>query len=353
MNQLKRIMVPLLSVLLGLLLGAIIMYSFGFDALNGYMVMLKGAFGTPFFIGETLRNAAPLIVIALGFSVAYTAGFFNIGLSGQAVCGWLASVWVGLLFPDLPKFILLPLAILAGMIAGAIWAGIAGVLKAYFNTSEVIVTIMLNHTAFFVSNYIVRNVMTEQADSTAHVGENASMRLQWLTQMTQNSTLHMGIFISLVMVLIMYWLMQKTNLGFEIKAVGLNKHASDYAGISTKQVIITSMLISGALAGLGGSMEGLGNFRNIFIFGSLPSIGFDGLAVSLLGAGNPIGILFSGLLFGVLRVGGNSMPLSAQIPSEVVGIVSASIIFFVGSSYVIRFAIDKFNAKNVKAKVGD
>src|SRR5699024_5841771 len=166
----------------------------------GYVAMFRGALSNPFYIGQTLRMAAPLIVIGLGFAVANTAGFFNIGLSGQVLMGWFASIVVAQTLPDLQKFILLPLAIIAGMIAGAIWAGIAGVLRAYFDTSEVIVTIMLNHISYHTVNHIIRTYLVEVGDSTQRIGENASMRIPFLTSITNNSTLHMGIFVAIIMV---------------------------------------------------------------------------------------------------------------------------------------------------------
>ncbi|WP_313470030.1 ABC transporter permease [Carnobacterium sp.] len=337
----NNILVPIFSVILGLLLGALIMLVFGYDPIAGYQSMIKGSFGNSFYIGETLRQATPLIFTALGFSVAYTAGFFNIGVAGQALLGWLCSVWFALSFPEMPGMILLTLSVIVGAAAGAIWAGIAGFLRAYFNTSEVIVTIMLNYTALYTTNYLIRNVLTDASDSTARIPKEASLRWQWLSDLTSHSTLHAGIFLALIMALIVWILMKKTTSGFEIRAVGLNPFASKYAGMSTKRNIIISMLISGALAGLGGAMEGMGTFQNIFVQGAMPTIGFDGMAVALLGLGSPVGILFSALLFGALKIGGNSMPLMAGVPTEVVDIVIASIIFFVGANYLIRFFIDK------------
>lgn len=346
-SKYQSFLIPVLSVLLGLLLGALIMVAFGFNPAAGYGAMIKGALGKPFSIGETLRQATPLILVALGFSVANTAGFFNIGVAGQALFGWVFSVWTAMMFPDLPKFVLVPLCLLAGAIAGGLWAGIAGFLRAYFNTSEVIVTIMLNYTALSVSNYLVRNVMTAQADATPRISANASLREEWLTALTKNSSLHMGLFVALLAVVVVWVLMNKTTLGFELKTVGLNKFAAEYAGMSAKRNIILAMLISGALAGLGGAMEGLGTFQNIFSLGSLPDIGFDGLAVSLLGTGNPIGIVFSALIFGILRIGGNTMP-TAGVPKEIVSIVMAAIIFFVGANYIIRLALEKFGKNDKK-----
>lgn len=349
-TRFQNIAVPLLSVLLGILIGAIIMAVFGYDPLKGYTAMIKGALFTPFYIGQTLRLMAPLVVIALGFAVANVAGFFNIGVAGQVLVGWLASIIVANAFPDLPKIILLPLSILAGMTAGAFWAGIAGYLRAYFNTSEVIVTIMLNHIAFYMTNYFVREVLTNGSDSTPRISTNASLRIPFLSSITNNSTLHGGIFISVIMVIVVWFLLNKTTYGFEFRAVGLNSSAADYAGMNAKKNIILAMLVSGALAGLGGAMEGLGNFQNIFVQGVVPTIGFDGMGVALLGSSSPIGILFSAFLFSVLKTGGTSMPLISGAPNEIVDIVIALIIFFVGANYIIRLLFAKMN-KSAKKEV--
>lgn len=341
-SQTRAILVPILSVLLGLVVGAIIMVAFNYNPIVGYQALFDGAFGTPFNLGQSIRAATPLIFTGLGFAVAYTAGFFNIGLSGQALCGWLVSVTIGLLWPEGPTYLVLPLAILGGAVAGALWAAIAGVLKAYFNTSEVITTIMLNYTIVYISDYTVRNILTPRADATPKVGPNASLRLDFLTEWTNGSTLHGGIFLALIAVIVVYILMNKTTIGFELKAVGLNKHAAQYAGMNSKRNIILSMVISGFLAGLGGVMNGLGEFGNIFLLnGVAPAIGFDGMAVALLGGLNPFGTVLAAILFGGLNTGSSLMPLAAQIPSEVVDIVTAIIIFFVGSSYVITYFMDK------------
>lgn len=342
MQKYRGVFVPILTVIIGLVFGALVMLVFNFDPIAGYKALYTGAFGTPFATGQTIRAATPLIFTGLGFAVASTAGFFNIGLAGQALAGWLVSVWIGVSFPEGPKLIILPLAVLGGMAAGALWAAIAGFLKAFFNTSEVIVTIMLNYVAVYISDYVVRNVMTDRMDRSPFVGENASLDIQWLTDITKGSTIHAGIFLAIIGVFIVYILMKRTTVGFEFEAVGLNRHAANYAGMNAKKNIVLAMVISGGLAGLGGVMSGLGEFGNIFMQnGVAPDIGFDGMAVALLGANNPIGVLFSAFLFGALKTGGNLMPLAARVPQEVVDIVTGSIIFFVGSSYIITYFLDK------------
>ena len=339
--RLNTILVPLLSVFLGMVIGALVMLVLKFNPIEGYKALFQGAFGSEFYIGETLRQTAPLILTALGFAVANIAGFFNIGVAGQALVGWLASVWFTLAFPNIPGPLLIVLSLLVGATAGALLAGIAGALRAYFDTSEVITTIMLNYVALYIVNYLIRNVITESSDTTPRILPEASLRMEWLTSLTKNSTLHMGIFISLIVAVLVWVLLKKTTLGFEIRSVGLNPFASEYAGMSTKRIIILSMLLSGALAGLGGAIDGIGNYRNIFVQGSMPMLGFDGLAVALLGLSHPIGIIFASLLFGALKIGGTSIPLRTGLPVEVVDIIIAFIIFFVGANYIIRFFIDR------------
>lgn len=344
-EKIRNLLVPILSVVMGLVLGAIIMAAFGYNPIVGYQSMLNAALGTQRGIGETLRQATPLIFTALGFSVANSAGFFNIGLSGQALCGWIVSVWTALAFPDLPKLILLPLCVILGAAAGAAAAAIPGMLRAFFGTSEVIVTIMMNYILLYTSTFMLQDVMPESfrssLDSTNAITQNASLRLPWLTQFFGGSRVSGGLFLALIMLALVWFLMKKTTLGFEIRSVGLNPFASEYAGMSSKRTIILSMIISGGLAGLGGVVEGLGTYQNFFVQTTSLAIGFDGMAVSLLGAGSAIGIFLSAILFSILKIGGLGMQTIAEIPFEIVNVSIALIIFFVGINFVIRLAMAK------------
>lgn len=362
-EKIRNILIPVLSVLLGFLLGAIIMWAFGYDAIGGYKTMINTAFLdprtkmiNPKSIGEIFVTAGPLIFTGLGFSVANSAGFFNIGLSGQALCGWVASIWVALSMPNAPKYIVVPAAVLAGAAAGAFAAAIPGLLRAFFGTSEVITTIMLNYVFLYASTHIVNNVMSADIMSnkgvTKIVGANGSLRTAWLTEMSNGSRLNLGIFLALIFLILVWFLMKKTTLGYEIRSVGLNPFASEYAGMSSKRTIVISMVISGTLAGLGGVVQGLGTFQNFFVQGSSLSIGFDGMAVSLLGSGTSVGILLAALLFSILKLGGQGMQF-AGIPTELVDVVIASIIFFIGISYLIRFLLAKFPQKKKEAIVAE
>lgn len=345
-SKLFKVLVPLTSVLAGLVVGAIVMAIFGYDPFLNYASLFTGALGDANAIGETLRELTPLILTALGFSIASTAGFFNIGGAGQALMGWMASVSFALNFSSLPHWLLLLGSIMAGAIAGGIWAGIAGVLKAYLGTSEVITTIMLNYIALYLSSFLVKNFLAQdQSDFSKTIPEGARLRTPFLEHLTQNSTFNYGIIISLIMVIVVYFLIQRTKVGYEYRAVGLNDKAANYAGMNVKKVIISAMVVSGALAGLGGAVEGLGNYENIYVMTSLPDIGFNGMAVSLLASGNPIGIVFSGLLFSILKIGGLSISVVSTTPPEIVDIVIATIIFFVGINYVIKIGLEKLSKK--------
>jgi simple sugar transport system permease protein len=343
----KNIIVPILAVLLGIIVGTIIMLITGYDAGAAFIALWDGAFGDIYYTGETIRQVTPYILAGLAVGFAFKTGLFNIGVEGQLIVGWLAAVWVGVAF-ELPKVIHLPLAVLAAAAAGALWAFIPGLLKAKFRVHEVIVTIMMNYIALHVANYIIRTVLSEKSDRTADVFPSASLRSPFLEGLTDYSRLHWGIIVALICVFIMWFILEKTSRGYELKAVGFNQHASEYAGMSVKSNIILSMVISGAFAGLAGAMEGLGTFGYASIRGGFTGVGFDGIAVALLGGNTPIGIILAAILFGSLKVGALNMPLEAGVPNELVDIIIALIVFFVAASYMIRIFIDRIGKKGAK-----
>ncbi|MGN1272765.1 MAG: ABC transporter permease [Lactobacillus sp.] len=337
--KVKNILVPTVSIIAGFLVGALIMLAWSYNPIEAYSSMFSSALGNMNGIGETIREATPLIFIAVGFAIASKAGFFNIGLPGQAQAGWLTSIWIVLAFSKLPGYILLPFAIISGAIAGAIVAGIAGYLRAQFGTNEVITTIMLNYIVLYVCQYLMQQVMPASlrigTDTTKTISQNGSLKIGWLSTMFGDSRINGGIFLALIGLVLYWYFMKKTTAGFEIKAVGLNPFASRYAGMSSKKNIIVSMLISGAFAGLGGVAQGLGTYQNYFTQTGSVDIGWDGLSVALLGGGTAWGILIAAILFSILKIGGLGMQTIAGIPYEIVSIVIAAIIFFIAINYVI------------------
>lgn len=335
------LLIPVISVLLGLSVGGIIMLASGYNPIDGYRALWLGAFGDEFTIGETIRRTTPLILTGLAIAFAFRSGLFNIGAEGQVIVGWLASVWVGLII-DAPMIIHLPLAILAGMLAGALWGFVPGLLKAKLGVHEVIVTIMLNYIALYVSNEIIRSVLTDHGTKTDQIAGTASLSSEWLQTITMYSRVHYGILIALFAAFIMWFIIERTTIGYELKSVGYNQFASNYAGMNVGKNIILSMVISGGFAGLAGAMEGLGTYGNIYLMSGFTNLGFDGIAVALLGGSNALGVVVAAFLFGSLKEGAGQMPTSAGVPTELVDIIIALIIFFVASSYIIRWAILRF-----------
>ncbi|MGT2828551.1 ABC transporter permease [Streptococcus hillyeri] len=339
LKKYESILIPLMAVLSGLLLGAVIMLVFGYDPVWGYEELLYTAFGSVKSVGEIFRAVAPLVFTALGFAVASRAGFFNVGLSGQALVGWVFAGWFALANPDMPRPLLVLATVVIAMIAGGLAGAIPGFLRAFLGTSEVIVTIMMNYILLYFSNHIIRDVFADElmknTDSSINVSANASYQTEWLRALTDNSRMNIGIFFALIAVVVIWFLFAKTTLGFEIRAAGLNPTAADYAGMSTKRTIVLSMIISGALAGLGGAVQGLGTFQNVYIQSANLDIGFNGMSVALLASNSPLGIPFAAFLFGALSVGSSGM-VRAQIPPELVNVVTASIIFFIGVKFIFE-----------------
>lgn len=334
-EKVTNFFIPIIAVFLGILVGAVIMLFTGQNPINGYKALILGAFGDLYYFGEVLRLVTPLILAGLAVSFAFRTGLFNIGVEGQLIVGWLASVAVGLLI-DAPMIIHLPLAIIAGGLAGALWGLIPGFLKARYYVHEVIVTIMMNYVALYVANHIIRTYLLVPGERTGKISDTASLASPFLQSITEYSRLHYGFLIALFACFILWFILWKTTLGYELRAVGYNKHASHYAGMNVNRNIVLAMVISGAFAGVAGSMEGLGTYGYMSILAGFTGTGFDGIAVALLGANTSIGVVLAAFLFGTLKVGAPNMQ-SLGVPPELVEIVIALIIFFVASSYLIRW----------------
>lgn len=343
-QRMVNILVPVVSVILGLIVGAIVMLVSGFSPVAGYSALWNGIFGDTYNMGETVRTITPYVFSGLAVAFAFRTGMFNIGVEGQLIMGWLAAAYVGQAF-EMPTGLHAVVAILAAAVAGGIWAFIPGLLKAKLQVHEVIVTIMMNYIALHTANAAI-SAISDGGEKTDKIYPSASLASEWLASMTQFSRLHWGFVVAILAVIIMWILLEKTTLGYELKSVGFNKNASEYAGMNVSRNIILAMVISGMFAGVGGAMEALGTFGNMMKMTAATGIGFDGIAVALLGANQPFGVLLGAILFGALKNGGLNMPNEAGIPTEIVSIVIALIIFFVASGYLIRLGLEKFGKKN-------
>jgi general nucleoside transport system permease protein len=352
----RNTIVSLISIILGLIAGGLLMLFIGASPIEGYTYLFQGALKNISRIGDTLATATPLIFTGLAVAFAFRTGLFNIGAAGQMLIGGLCATAVGLTF-DLSRPILLLAMIVAGILGGGLWAFIPGYFKARFNVHEVVSTIMMNWIAYWTVYYTVPAYFKGGTETESElISETASLKTPVLSEMFQGSYINLGIFLAIIAVIIIAFIINKTTLGFELKAVGFNRHAAEYAGMKVNRNIILSMIISGALAGLGGVALYTGNASSIQI-GILPSQGYDGIAVALLGANSPVGVFFAALLFGILYSGTGFMNAMIEIPPELANTIIAIIIYFAATSVLIHRVLNKFrktrsNANDVNGPVG-
>lgn len=350
----RNLKVTLIAIGLGFLVGTIVALLTGVNPLNIFSALLQSftgidlLYGAPFnprYIGEFLVAATPIIFTGLGIAFAFRTGLFNIGAEGQFIMGSVSALAAALLLPaGLPWVVHVLLCLLAAIVVGGIWGGIPGLLKAKFNIHEVVVTIMMNYIALYSSNLIIKAMPGFANEKTAEIPASASLHSDFLSQLTGGSRLNLSIFILMFAIFFFWFIVEKTSFGYRLRAIGHNKEAARYAGMKVESGIVMSMAISGAFAALGGACMALGTFGYGSILAGFENYGFDGIAVALVGANHAIGVLFSGLLFGMLN---SAQPLmqTLGIPRDIAVIISASIIFFVAMVKGIEMVLDKVEAK--------
>lgn len=296
---------------------------------------------------ETAKFAAPLILAGLGVGVAFRAGMFNIGGRGQMLMAGAAAGWVGYQF-EMPAVFHLSLALIASMVAGALWAGLAGLLKARTGAHEVIVTIMLNYVAFYLVFYALSEQKLLQAPDSFNPKSLPMKESAQLPKLLGDQyNLHLGFIIALFAVGLAWWLLERSSLGFRIRAVGINPEAARASGIDVGRIYIIVMLIAGALVGLAGANQVLGTVTSGITVDLDAGIGFDAITVALLGRSRPVGILAAGILFGAFKAGGFAMQASQGIPVDIVLVVQSLIVLFLAAPPLIR-TIFRLPAKEAK-----
>lgn len=316
----------LLSFIFALLVGAVIIWATGSDAIHTYGVLLKGALGSKSAIAESLIKSSILLLTGLSFTFASKCGLINIGAEGQLYMGAAASTVVGILLGNLPSCILMPLAVLAGFVAGALWGGLLGILKARFNSNEIITSIMFNYIAVQFISYLVNGPLKDKTQDypySPQVSEGAMLPRIW-----SNTRLHAGIFIALACLLI-YWFYYKfVPEGYRMRVIGQNRQCAEYAGFKVRRNMFLVLLIGGGFAGLAGAIDILGVQRRLFENFSV-GYGFNGIAAALLAGGNPVGMFFTSFLFGSLKSGSNAIQMYTKVPSALVDVVQAVVIIAV------------------------
>lgn len=323
-----------LSLILALVIGGLLLLVSGRDPIAAYQSLLSGAFGSSNRFTETLVKMTPFLILAISVSISFRCGIWNIGAEGQLILGAVASTWVALSFSFLPPLIILPLTMIAGIIGGALWSGIAGVLKAYFNANEVITTSMLNFIAVYLLAFLVNGPLKDPEGFNFPQSALIDSSFE-LPRLLEGSRLNIAFIVALILVVaaIMYW---RSTVGFRTVIVGASRRVARHIGLNVNWTIVLVTLISGGLAGLAGWGEIFGlHFRLIEAI----AIGMGSLAVvvALLGELHPIGMVVSAFLFAALVVGGNAMERSAGVPFALVDVIQGVIILLIlARSYIFR-----------------
>lgn len=334
--------ISVLVVLLGFLCGTILVAVVGRNPLNMYKAILQSLTGYNIdrgiwnirYVGEWLNLSVPYIFCGLAMAFAARTGLFNIGGEGQYIMGLTMAQVIALLGPQVPVVHWI-LAMAGALLMGAIWGGIVGFLKARYEVSEVVATIMLNYVALYLSRIITMAIPGTNTYKTVNFPETASLRADFLSTLTNGSTLNLGIFLVVAAVVLYWFLMERTNLGFGLRATGFNKEAARYGGIPVVTSVVISMAVAGAFAGMGGGVVALGSFRHGRVISGMDNYGFTGIAVALVGNNTAVGTLLAGLLFGLLAA---AQPLmqSKQIPKEITFIIQGLIVVFIAIRTGIR-----------------
>ncbi len=344
----QTLLVPFLSILTALLAGAILILLAGRDPIAAYQALIDGALMEPRGMIQSLLKTSPLILSGLAVGFAFKGGLFNIGAQGQLIMGSVAAAWVGATDLGVPIWLHITLAFSAGTMAGAIWGGIPGALKAYYGANEVITTIMFNFIASRIAEWLISNGSTDGTIRPGPLTDPNSGAVQRSKPILENARLpiifdypppadqlNVGIFIAIATAIVVLLLINRTTFGFELRMVGQNPNAARYAGINVPRQTMLTMAIAGGLAGMAGVIQTLG-VNGYYEANQSLGLGFDSITVSLLASNNPIGIIFSAFLFGSMEQGSTRMQRTGVAP-ELVVLVQALILMFIAAPQIIQY----------------
>jgi len=338
--HLQSALVPLYAVVLALLVASVIILLVGGNPIEAYAALLDGMFGTPDRINASLGRSTPFIGAALAVAFAFRAGLFNIGAEGQLLIGATTAAWVGTFawIADVPGPLALVLVTLAGVLGGAFWGGIPGVLKAKTGAHEVITTIMLNSIAVLMVRWMVNSqdpVILRDVTSSVPRTEALPRSVRLPVLIDTNPPLHLGFVIAVLLCVIVWFILRRTTFGFEVRTVGTNPDAARYAGMGVNRTIILVMAISGAFAGIAGASEITGT-SGYLSPGVFVGIGFDAIAIALLARANPFGIILTSILWGSMLSGAGLMQQESGLSINAVRIIQALVLLFVAADVIVR-----------------
>lgn len=360
----KPITSTLIAVLFGFLVAAVVLVLAGYNPWQAFGALFNGIFSKPKYISNVIIKATPIILTGLSVAFAFQTGLFNIGAEGQYIAGTVFAVLVGAKL-NLPAVLQVPVVVLAGVLGGALFGGIVGYLKARFGIHEVITSIMLNWIGLYLCNFIVNTASYHQQNSTSTVPVNESsftMLLpkwkasaagmaalkphKWLYEMMLRTDVNFGILFAVIMTALIWILLYRSKKGYELRAVGFNRDAAEFAGINVSRNITQAMLIAGALSGLAGALTITGTSpHRLATLAAFENNGFNGLSVALIAGSSPVGCVFAGLLFGGLLYGGQSVQQDVGAPTEIINIMIGTIVFFVALTRVVPVLAEKLGKR--------
>ena len=350
-QRIIRIITPFVSIVIAILVSSIFILSTGGSPIAAFSALFTGAFGSQRAIGETLLRSTPLVFTGLALTYGFRSGLFNIGAEGQLFLGGLAAAWVGLLVGGLSWMISVPVILFSAMVAGAAWAFIPALMKARIGANEVITTMMFSYIGRYLVSWVVTGPLADKGGipQTPQLPVSSTLpRLNTIFRFLMPTRAHAGIFVALIAVIVVWFLLKYTTLGFEARSVGFNPFASQAGGISMSSTIIKSLCISGALAGLAGGVEVMGVYGRLFDQFS-NGFGFTGIAVALLAKNNPFGVLAAAVLFGALDAGAGYMQLQADVSQKVILIIQAVIIFMIGAESIVTWSFRRLASRKAVA----
>lgn len=351
MNLVKSLIKPILAILISMIVGGIvILFTTGQNPLYAYSSLFMGAFGSKMNIATTLTNAIPLMITGLGIAITFSAGLFNIGAEGQYWIGAIVATFIGYKLQGMPNYIHIPLIIIAAMMAGALWGGLVpGLAKVFTGAHEVITTMMLSYVAIYLSHYLLEGgpMMEKGTIPQSPVIQDSAK----LSRLVENSQLSSGLFIALIAVIVVYILLYKTTLGFEIRSVGFNQRASKYAGMNVALKLVTALGLSGAFAALAGAVQIMGVQHRLY--DSFTSgYGYTAIVVALLANNNPIGVVIASIFLAGLSTGAQEMQMQTNISGQLTDVIVGLIIFFIAIEELYKIIIGKIQKRKVVGEGG-
>ena len=327
---------PVAGVLVALIMGAIMLLVLKANPIVAYTAMVSGAGGSLSDVTQSLVKATPLLLVGLGICIAFRANVINIGGEGQITLGAIVATWFPLTFPTWPGWILIPVTLILGFLAGAAWGFVPGILKARLKVNEILSTIMMNSIALQFMYLLIRGPLMDPAGiaSGTYLAQSAALPKQaWLPRLVPQTTLHAGAIIAVILAVAVYFFLWRTTIGYRIRAVGLNPDASRHSGINVPLYQALSLTLAGGFAGLAGAIEIMG-VQHRLLDGITGGYGFTGIVAALLGGLHPLGVIPASILFGGLLVGANEMQRSVQVPSSLITVILGLVVLFVSGSAI-------------------